>query len=110
MKVSESKYAQMVEDVRQICIESGDVLPYSADDYGINGFYKSENNEIVFVFYWDGLSQIKTPDGTITPLGSRTSGDREKAMKVMTERFGLEFMYYRDGSAHERWNYYKATK
>jgi len=113
-QVSNSKYAKMVEDVRAIYKNAGARLFHEADDYGINQYYPSDNDKVVFEFYWTGLSAIKTPEGQITPLGGYSyngaSHTDERAMEAMTERFGLQLLGQRDGLRGERWFMYEATK
>jgi len=84
-EVSTSKYAKMVDKVREIYSSTGSKLFHTADDYGINDFYPSESGEINFCFYWDSLSKIYTPEGYITPLGSRMGGKDKDAMKQIIE-------------------------
>ena len=111
MKVSESKYAQMVKEVRAIYTKWGSVLFHSADDFRFNPYHGSKDGKIIFFFYDFGLSEIKTPDGEIVPLGSRIIGDGEdKAFEEIKEKFGLVFVNAPKGSTGEKLENYEVTK
>lgn len=111
MKVSASRYATLVNRVREIHTNNGTKLWHSPDDFGdIDWAQGSENGEIIFKFYHDGLSRIVVPEGEITPLGSRQTGDSEKIMEELQSEFGLEHIRSIDGMIGERWHEYQATK
>lgn len=114
-EVTNSKYAKMVEEVRAIYKKYGAELFHEADEYGINEFYPSKSGDVEFVFYWDSLSKIATPDGYITPLGSysHSGNTTELALSELIERFGLELISDfapTDWRKGERWITYKVTK
>lgn len=107
-EVSTSKYAKMVDEVRAVYKKHGSELFHQADEYGLNEFFVSGGG-IEFVFYYDGLSEIRTPDGQITPLGSRGAGNEQAAHDELVDRFGLVLVSDATKN-HERWIVYKVTK
>lgn len=106
MKPSESKYAELVNKVRAIYEKHGSELYYSADDWSLNQYQATKTN-LVFVFYYDSLNQIKTPLGGITPLGSYSAGNTKAAMEEIIKEFGLIHTKTTNEN-HEQWNYYEA--
>ena len=107
-KVSESKYADLVRRIRDLHEANGFELYYNADQYGYGGM--TSENEVEFEFYHDGLSHVRTPEGTITPLVSRLCGDVEKVFELLVTEFGLEYVRSTNGLIGEMWHYYKANK
>ena len=106
-----SPYESMVKECREIAEKHGiELLANPSDAEGINQYFKSEDG-VEFVFYYNGLSGIKTPLGMITPLGNRSSNtiSEDETMKELIERFGLELISDRTQN-YERWSVYKATK
>ena len=112
IKPSETKYATLIEQVRKIHLDLDFNLFYSADEFGLNPYYPSKTGKVEFVFYWDSLEAIATPEGRITPLGSHShSGNsQKKALEAMIETFGLKLVSQRDGGKGERWHTYEMTK
>ena len=110
VKVSESKYSDMVARVREIHMQHGCKLYHDPDEYGINQHLSSQNGEIVFVFYHDSLSRIRVSEGEITPLGSHVMGTVSYILEILKDEFGLEHIETIDGLIGERWHHYKATK
>lgn len=109
MLLSESIYKDVIKKAREIYIETGSTLYRSADDWGINPYFSSDNGDCIFVFYYSSLHHIKTPLGSIMPLGNRTSGDDSLAKEKTIEYFGLELVSDTTRN-YERWITYKATK
>lgn len=110
MKVSESKYAPMIERIREIHTNHGTKLWHEADEWGVNKYFPSENSDIIFNFYHNSLSRVRVPEGEITPLGSHQVGDVAKILEELKTEFGLEPTRTIDGATGERWHEYKATK
>lgn len=104
-KVSETKWRALVEDVRAIYAKHGSSRFADIDAHGLNEYYKSEKP--TFVFYYDGLSRIKTPDGEIVPLGSRLSGDERAAMQELIQKYQLRHVSTTNKN-YEQWNVYEA--
>lgn len=100
-----TRYVQMVEKAREIYDRQGSTLLHQPTD--INTFYKT--GDIIFTFYDAGLSTITTPEGLITPLGSRIGGNEDAAHAECIEYFGLELILETNRN-HEHYQTYKATK
>lgn len=108
MNVTGSPYQALVEECREIYEKHGSVLPIQPNDE-MQEHRKSENGQIEFVFYHDGLSSIYTPHGLIIPLGVRRAGNEKAAKQELIDRFGLKLITDKT-MGPERWITYKVTK
>lgn len=108
MNLTGSQYEPMVRECRDIYEKHGSVLPIQPDNE-MQEHRKSENGQIEFVFYHDGLSSIYTPDGLIIPLGPRKAGNEKAAKQELIDRFGLKLITDKT-MGPERWITYRVTK
>ncbi len=94
MKLSETKYQNMVNYVRQVYKDNNVILLSEPDDFGINKYFPSDSDQIEFFFYGFGLSEIRTPIGQITPLGGYGGSEfEENAMNTIVDYFGLQLTH-----------------
>lgn len=109
-KITGTKYEKLANDVVSIHEGNGVKLVGHFDNYGMNKFYPSDKG-IQFSFYWDSLSEVKTPDGLIA-FGPKSGGTLsfESVQQSLIEYFGLEFIEERIGLQGEKWLIYQATK
>ena len=92
---------------REVYERFGSICSEKVESFGVNEFYKSEN--VTFIFYYDGLSRISTPDGEFVPLGSRVSGNEEKAFEETVNTFSLVHIKTTNKN-YEQWRYYEMPK
>lgn len=110
-RISGTIYQNLADDVVRIHTENEVKISGNYDSYGINEYRKSEGG-IEVSFYWDGLDEVRTPDGSLS-FGSKSGmgGDCfSKTKEALIEYFGLEFVKQHDGMRGERWFIYRATK
>lgn len=109
IKVIDTKYLKMVEQCRKIYEDAGFTLPYPIESRELFTTWSTKDRQTEFMFYDGVLSEVKTPDGLISPLGSSSVvpiGEPDKvAQQKIIEHFGLESMA-KSGAYH----YFKATK
>jgi len=111
--IPENRY-QMIKEVETILKNCGvDVLyPVNKNDELLSS-YKSNNEDILFYFYWDSIGEITFPEGTynLGSLSGHGSKPFETATQCLTNRFGLLLDHVnmsQDG--YEKHSYYLAAK